>query len=230
MSLTLPEYTFPIEMPLRNGFHPFESGEFEPDYSLVRSPTRGGRVQVANVGPSLWKMEFASHVLDHIEAQEYLAWLQSLRGGARLFKAWHPMCAYPYWYRNGWGDLVHAGGSTPFSGSGELNSIGTQRDQITVTNLPNGFKLACGDMLSMPLGASGRTLHRVMVPVTANGLGVAVIRIEPSIHISMSVAEPAQEVLFHKPYCLAVVDADSIRGPWQPGRFGRVQFSAVQTF
>jgi len=230
MALIMPPYEFPREMPLRKGFHPFESGQFEPSYGLVRAPTRGSRVQVVNVATPLWAMEFASHVMPHDEAQAYLAWMQSLRGGARLFKAWHPLCKYPYAYREGWGSLVHADGSTPFSGSGVLSSIGEQRDAVTVADLPAGFKLTFGDMLSIPLGATGRSLHRVMVPATANGLGVAVVTIEPSIPLSLAIGEAPPAVLFEKPWCLAVIDADSIRGPWQPGAFGRVSFSAVQTF
>lgn len=230
MTLTLPAYEFPREMPLRGGSHPFESGTFEPVYTQGQAPTRGGRVQVANLGPSLWQMEFTSHVMGEQEAQGYLAWLQSLRGGARLFKAWHPLCEYPQEYPGGWGSMVHAGGSTPFSGSAVLASISTGRDEIGVTDLPASFKLVPGDMLSIPMASSGRTLHRVMEAVTASGAGGATIRVEPAIPLSMTVGDPAQAVLFHKPWCLAVVDASSISGPWSAGRFGRVSFSAVQTF
>jgi len=223
MTLTMPSYEFPREMPLRGGLHPFESATFEPSYGQVRAPTRGSRVQVANVSPSLWTMEFTSHLMEMDEAQAYLAWLQSLRGGARLFKAWHPMCRFPQAYPDGWGSL-------PFDGKGTLASIDAARDKITVGDLPPGFKLLPGDMLSIPLGTTGRTLHRVMMPATASGAGAATITVEPTIPIALTVAEPAQEVLFEKPWCLAVVDADSIRGPWTSGTLGRVSFSAVQTF
>src|SRR5690606_36107334 len=132
MSLTMPPYTFPREMPLRNGFHPFESGQFEPIYTQVSAPTRGGRVQVANVAPPVGGMEFTSHLMPADEAQEYLSWLQSLRGGARLFKAWPPLCRYPRAYPDGW--------ESGFDGIGTLINIAAQRDEITVADVPPAFK------------------------------------------------------------------------------------------
>lgn len=222
MALTMPDYTFPRDMPLRNGFHPFESAQFEPIYGQVSAPTRGGRVQVANVMPPLWGMEFSSHLMPSDEAQDYLSWIQSLRGGGRLFKAWHPLCKYPRAYPAGW--------KSGFDGTGILTNIAAQRDEISVSDLPAGFKLMCGDMLSIPVGTTGRTLHRVMMPATASGLGVITAKVEPFIPLAVAVESGGPEVLFEKPWCLAVIDASSIRGPWEKGGFGRVSFSAVQTF
>jgi hypothetical protein len=223
MSLVLPAYEFPRAMPLLNGHHPFESAQFEPMYGVVRAPTRGSRVQVANVTPTVWAMEFTSHLMEWKDAQAYLAWLQSLRGGARQFKAWHPLCKYPQEYPDGWGDLS-------FDGTGTLSNIATARDQITVGSVPSGMKLTPGDMVSIPLGSTGRSLHRIMESATVSGGGSVTLRVEPIIPIGLTVTSPAAEVLFEKPWCLAVVEAESIRGPWQPGQIGRVSFSAVSTF
>lgn len=222
MLLTMPSYTFPRDMPLLNGFHPFETAQFEPMYGIVRAPTRGARIQVANVTPTIWAMEFVSHQMYWEDAQGYLAWLQSLRGGARQFKAWHPLCRYPQEYPDGWGDMS-------FDGIGVLTNIGSGRDQITVGDVPTGFKLRPGDMCSIPIGESGRSLHRIMETATAT-LGSVTLRIEPFLPIAITVSSPAPDVLFEKPWCLAVVDAESISGPWQPGKIGRVSFKAASTF
>ena len=123
--LIMPAYEFPREMPLRwDGVHPFETASFDPFYQQSSAPTMGSRQQVANLGPDLWAMEFTSHAMGFEEAVQYGAWLQSLRGGTRLFKAWHPLFKYPQAYPNGWAGLVIAGGSTPFAGVAELTDIG----------------------------------------------------------------------------------------------------------
>lgn len=229
-SLIMPTYSFPRDMPLRwDGFPPFETATFQPLYAQAAAPTRGSMIQVVNLAPDLWTMQFQSHVLALDEAMQYQAWLQSLRGGARLFKAWHPLCEFPQAYQDGWEDLLV--GASPFTGAGTLADIGVQRDTLDISELPVDFALTAGDMLSIPLGATSRTLHRVMVDAVADGAGDVTVYVEPTIPLSLSVDSPAdQEVLFEKPYCLAVVDAASIQGPWQSPMLARVSFNATQTF
>jgi hypothetical protein len=226
--LIMPAYTFPRDMPLRSdGKHPFEQASFDPSYTQATAPTRGSMIQVVNLGPDLWAMTFQSHILDEEEAHQYQAWLQSLRGGARTFKAWHPMLEFPQAYAEGWGDLEVD--SNPFSGSCTLDAIAGTRDELSLVDLPDNFEFSIGDMVSIAMGSS-RTLHRVMEAATANGDGEVDITIEPIAPLALEVESPAQEVLLERPYCLAVVDAKSIRGPWQGGRLARVSFNAIQTY
>lgn len=229
--LIMPSYQFPREMPLRwDGVHPFESATFDPLYAQSVSPTRGSMIQVVNLAADLWRMTFQSHVLEADEALQYLSWLQSLRGGARLFKAWHPLLEFPQAYPDGWDGLTLADGGDPFTGTAVLADIETLRDGVSLAGLPEGFDFSVGDMLSIAMGAASRTLHRVMEAATSDGDGEVDLTVEPIIPLSLTVSSPGQEVLLEKPYCLAVVDAASIQGPWQGGRIGRVQFNATQTF
>lgn len=217
---------FPRDLPLRDdGLLPFEAATFDPYYQNTMAPTRGGGIQVANIGTELWQINFKSHVMGHGEALEYHAWLHSLRGGARLFKAWHPHLAYPVAYPGGFGGMNRGTGGS-FDGTCTISAIGAQRDTLTITTLPNAFSIRMGDMVSFVMGAS-RTLHRIMAPVTASGVGTAVVTVEPTIPLA---AVSGVEGTFVKPWCLAVVDAKSLKGPWQPNQFGSVEFSATQTF
>lgn len=227
MPLVMPALTFPREMPvLENGHHPFQSASFDPAYTQARASTRGGYPQVVDLAPDLWSMTFATHALEYLPAQQYLAWLQSLRGGRRLFKAWHPLCRYLRAYPNGWTGLTRSGGGA-FDGTANLSAIGGARDTITLDTLPNNFVFTTGDMISIAMGAASRTLHRVMADVTANGAGVATLTVEPIVPLAVTTGVQA---LVEKPWCLAVVDADSIQGPFEKGQIARVQFSAMQTY
>jgi len=219
---------FPRDLPERSdGLLPFESATFEPAYNQVSHSTRGGKIGVVNLGVPLWVMTFATHVLPYEEALEYVSWAQSLRGGALLFKAWHPWCRYPLNYPQGFTGMKRAGTSESFDGTLTVASINSTRDQIIVTGLPNAFAFKRGDMISIPIGATGRTLHRLMAPSTASGLGAANLTVEPTLPLSV-VADVTATVA--KPWCLAVLNADSIRAPLQSGHMGRVEFSATQTF
>lgn len=219
----------PREMPtMANGFMPFNSAEFEPLYNQSKAATRGSKAQVANLAPELWQMSFASPTVHSDVAMDYLAWISSLDGGEILFKAWHPHLRFPRNYKRGFGGLTLADGATPFDGTCAVESIGTQLDTITLVSVPKTFSLQRYDMVSMPFGPS-RTLHRLIAPAVANNLGKITVTVRPRVPISF-MASPEVIATFVKPWCLAVIDASSIRGPFGEGQTGSVSFSAVQTY
>lgn len=219
--------TFPRDLPELPGDRLlFARAKFDPMYQQSAAVARGGLAQVANIGSDLWSMSYATAPLDYQTGLEYLAWLQSLRGGARTFKAWHPLRRYPYAYPGGVAALTRAGGGA-FDGSCTLTTIGTNRDTITLTTLPANFVFSVGDMVSFPMGASSRCLVRVLEAVTATGLGQAVLTVEPYLPLAAATGVTATVV---KPWCLAVVDAKSISGPMEPGYMQPVSFQAVQTY
>ena len=142
--------SFPRDLPEFSGRLLFSQADFDPFYQQTMSPSRGGQVQVANLGPDLWSMSFATDPISYQTGLEYMAWIQSLRGGTRLFKAWHPLRRYPYAYPNGFAGLTRAGGGS-FDGTCTLNAIATERDTITLTTLPASFQFNIGDMVSFQL-------------------------------------------------------------------------------
>lgn len=219
--------TFPRDMPEQAGNRMLiKDCDFKPLYQQTVAPYRGGKVQVANLGADLWSMSYATAPLDYQQAMEYMAWLQSLRGGTRTFKAWHPLRRYPWAYQNGVESMTRAGGGA-FDGTCTLSAIGTNRDTITLSNLPANFAFTVGDLVSFPMGSS-QCLVRVMETVTGSGAGSVTLTVEPFVPLAATPGTTAVTVI--KPWCLAVVDAKSISGPMQPGYVQSVSFQAVQTY
>ena len=231
MSLVMPAYSFPRAMPLRaDGYHPFEALSFDITHVQARAATRGSIQQVVDLAPDYWAMEFQAHPLNEREGMQYHAWIQSLRGGRRLFKAWHPMLEFPQAYaETGWTGLVIAGGATPFTGTATLTDIASGRDEISVGSLPANFQLLAGDMLSVPMPGSQRSLHRIMDDEKASGGGNVTLLVEPTLPLSIA-ESPSPEVLFEKPYCLATIDAATVRGPWDGHGHTKISFRAMQSF
>lgn len=217
--------TFPRDMPEPLAVR---SCSFNPLYMQVRAPTRGGLTQVANVAPDLWEMKYETPPLREADAGVWHAWLQSLRGGARLFKATHPLRRYALGYPAGYGALTRAGGGGAFDGTCILFAIGEALDTVTLSTLPASFVLGAGDMLSFPFASGlGQTLHRVVEGATANGSGALTVTVEPTLPLA---AATGVTVSLLAPWCKAVLDPKSVTGPWQVGRRSAVSFSAVQVY
>lgn len=212
--------TWPREMPARM---PFRAVTFEPTYQQTRAPTRGGLIQVANIGIDLWSARYETPPLHLSEALPWKAWLHSLRGGARMFKAWDPVRRYAKAYAAGYGGLVVTGGAA-FDGTATLAAIATPLDAVLLTGLPASFKLGTGDLISFPAGTS-QTLHEVISGGSANGSGSMWVVVEPTVPLT---AVTGVQVQLDKPWFTAVVDARSIQSPWQLGRRAPVSFSATQ--
>lgn len=211
--------TFPRALP--DPF-PWRDCKFLPSYQQVRAPTRGGLVQVANVAREFWTMKYQTAPLQEAKVAEFEAWHSTLRGGAKLFKAYHPLREYPLAYPGGFAGLTVA--ASPFTGSGVLTDVNGTLDQVTLGSLPVGFVLQPGDMLSFAYG-SAHALHRVVEGATASGGGAAVVTVEPTVAIGWV---DNADVLFERPWCTAVLDASSFDIAWQLGRKGVISFSAMQ--
>lgn len=213
--------TYPRDMPdpLR-----LQTVRFDPRYAQVQAATRGGLVQVANVGRDLWTMNYETVLISEREAFALTAWLASLRGGARTFKAWHPLRRFVLGYPRGYSGLIVPGGAA-FNGAAVLDGVGAQFDTIDLTGLPYGFALAPGDMLSFAFGSGRQALHRIIEPASANGIGAVTVAVEPAVIPGFSTGAA---VSFTKPWCKAVVDAASISVSWQTNRRAVIGFGATQ--
>lgn len=219
--------TFPRDLPEIGNRVLFATAEFEPQYQNTLNPFRGGDVQAWNLGTDLWAMQFSTALLDYQQGAEYMSWLHSLRGGIRKFKAWHPLRRYPYLYPNGFGSMTRGTGGA-FDGTCTLNAIGVSRDTVTLSTLPSNFAFSIGDMVSFPITGAGQCLLRVMEAATANGVGTVTLTIEP--WVPLAATSGTNQVTLIKPWCLAVVDPKSIKGPMKPGHYDAISFSAVQTY
>lgn len=184
--------------------------------------TGGASPNVADLGPAYWMASYQTKVLSRAAFEEWAAWLDSLRGGLRMFKGRPARRKWPMAYPKGFGALTVSG--SPFDGTGNLASISsTTRDVVTVNQMPVGFSLAVGDFFSIPVGTR-QHIHRVVVAATASGSGTATFSVEPPIRPN---ATTGTEVRFEAPYCDMVVTSRSL-SPFANGRGGMVAFEAQQ--
>lgn len=197
---------------------------FEPREMQARSGTRGGLLQVVSLGPTVWQMRYELVVQTEDQAAEWEAWLLSMRGGLKLFKAWHPLRRYARNYPSGYGALTRHGGGA-FDGTATLTAVGGSLDTLTLSTLPSTFQFKVGDMVSFPYTSTSQSLHQVVEAATASG-GVATIAVEPTVRAGVTTGVTAT---VDKPWCHAVLDPGA-KVEWEgPGRRGRVSISAVQT-
>ncbi len=214
---------FPRDLPAGIGF---TACRFEPVFRQTRSTTGGGQPQVAEVAPSLWSMKYTTRPLEEAEAEVMRAWLQSLRGGQKLFKAYDPIRQWPLVYPTGFTALTRAAGSA-FDGTATLAAISATLDTITLSTLPSAFRVSVGDMVSISYASGRRTLHRAMEATTASG-GVAAFQVEPILFPGSPVGT-AGAVRLAAPWCPAVIDPNSdIK--WNLGRWAQISFSAMQVY
>jgi hypothetical protein len=206
--------TYPRDMiePLR-----IRSCTFEPLEIQARNPARGGQVQVVELGPTVWSMKYETTPMNETMGAAWEAWFSSLRGGRRLFKAWHPYRRY--------GLAYPSGGPLAFSGDCTLAAIGVGLDTVTLSGLPAGYVLSPGDLMSWQHAANSQALHRVVEGATASAGGGATVTVEPTVRPSPG----STAVALVKAWCHAVVDPSSIEVRWSVGRHATVRFAAVQT-
>jgi hypothetical protein len=218
--------SFPRDFPNVASPTRFTDVSFTPMFNQVRAPTRGGLVQVAEIGPALWQMSFQTRLLPEAEFEEWRAWLSSLRGGQRTFRAFDPLRRFARAYPGGYGALTRAGGGSFSAGTATLSAIATARDEITITTLPASFALSLGDMISIPF-ASSRSLHRVVEAATASAGGSATVGVEPILPLAITTGATID---LARPWCLAVIDADSVTETRDLNRLGAVSFKAMQSY
>lgn len=213
--------TYPREMP---DPHRLTQAEFQLDRMQVDHSTRGGVFDSADIGPALWRAEFATARLSKAQAGEWLSVLRSLRGSQKFIKLWDPLYPFPTAYPDGWGTLQKAGGGA-FTGQAVLDAVGANNDTVTLSGLPDGFQLQPGDFLAFDYDGGRRALHEIMETAVANASGIGTWTVEPFVRPGWLAATPVD---LEKPWCLMAVDSKSITAPARINR-KPVSFSAFQT-
>lgn len=209
--------TFPRDLP----YDLTVRSPFTLTYQQSQALTGGGSVNAAEVGPPIWRCEFATEINNDREKFEaWVAWLTSLRGALRMFNGRPPLRKYPLAHSKGFSGLTYLG--SPFSGVGNLATIGASRDTITVNQIANGVTLKPGDYLSIP-GATRQNLHRVVEGGTSTGNAVT-IGIEPVIRPGITTT---RAVRLASPYCEMVLENGKFSAT-PNGRGGAVSFVGLQ--
>lgn len=210
--------TFPRAFPLDGCF----SGacSFELAYQQSQALTGGASPNVADLGPAYWIAAYSTDAMSREDLGIWQAWFASLRGGLRTFKGRPALWKWPQAYPRGFAGLTYSG--SPFTGSGNLSAIATERDAITINELPLNFVLKAGDYLSIPAGTK-QHIHRVTEGATGGASSVTV-GIEPIIRPGIVTGI---DVLLEAPYCeMVLTGPPSISR--QGTRGGSISFNAQQ--
>lgn len=215
--------TFPRDLPFGIGF---QQARFDPQVRQVAATTRGGRPQAVGLAPDLWTMRYVTRPMSETEAETLRSWLQSLRGGQKLFKAVDPLRLYPLLYPTGFGGLTRHSGAS-FDGTATLSAVATTLDAVTLSTLPSTFKISIGDLVAVTYASGKQTLHRAQEAVTASA-GVASFAVEPVLFPGGPVGT-AGAVTLARPWCLAALDPQWDVS-WKLGRWAVGTFQAVQVY
>lgn len=212
--------TFPRDLPARRFVQGSKIGLHR---QVTMAPTRGGLVQVAEIAAPLWRARYETAALSETDGAIWEAWIDSLRAGARTFKAQHPFRRFAGAYPAGYAGMnAHGGGA--FSGSGVLQAVGGTLDTVTLSGLPSSFVLSPGDMLSFIPSGSKQAFHRVVAGATASA-GVATVSVEPVLRPGYTLSAA---VLLSGPWFKGVLDQSTIRVTWSTARTCVVAFEAWQ--
>lgn len=169
---------------------------FEPQRVDYAAPEASGRQGGVQAGWPLWLARFEFDRTEPRGADEVRAFFARLRGRLRRFYCWDVSRPFPLLYPNGFGSMVRAGTSTPFTGpatswSQAINSDGDAL--VTLNGLPAGLQISIGDYIGFRWDAAGegagnmmrRTVARAVLPSTSTGAGQAQVTVEPPINTAL---------------------------------------------
>lgn len=210
--------TFPRAFPV---CAPIQGTPFVPTYQQSKSMSAGGSPQVADIGPMYWTCEFVLQTMTRSATSEWEAWLQSLRGGLRQFRAVPPRHRWPLSCPRGFAGLIYSG--SQWDGTGNLSSIGVGRDTVTINEVPNAFSLSVGDFFSFSDGTRNH-IHRIVEGGTSSG-GVVTVSIEPVIRPGITAGRLIE---FEAPWCPMVLSDDPSISLSVNGHHGTFSFKGVQ--
>jgi len=177
------------------------------------SRTAGGDAQAQDIGPAIWRADYATVPILAAEARAYYADLLTLRGAARTFY----LVPIP---------------SAPAARDGEaltgieVESIATNNDALALRGLPAGFEMRAGDYLSIETGAGGRELHMLHSGATADAQGVTgEMIVVPHVRPVVSTGDTVTLV---SPLVEMRLEPDSLRHERLSPLHSRVSFQATQ--
>ena len=176
-----------------------------------KSGLKGGVLQVVDDGPSFWSVQYeVSGYLSDADYQAYVAWIEGLRDGIHQFRAW--VRKFPIAYPNG----AYPSG---FHGIGAVKDVNGAI--VTLKDLPDGFTLLTGDVLTIE-GDVDR-LHRVFVGGVVVG-GEVTLTLDPEPHVSVGEDDI---VHFSSPFFTAQIQPGYDLGAPVLGK-RQISFSALQ--
>lgn len=190
--------TFPRAMPT--------AGVIQETFEIQRvdylSPEASGRLGSISAGSPLWMSEWTLPTTGQARADEWRAWVSSLRGSGRLFLGAEQHRPLPLAHQaTGFSGMTRAGGGA-FDGTATSWSVNGTRDVVTLNGQPVGLTLSWGDYIGFKWTTTGqvrRALVRCVEPAVANGSGVIAVTVEPPLPLLTSAGAVAT---LDRPDCL----------------------------
>lgn len=199
--------TFPRPMPLVGP----SSQYFEIERTDAMSPTADGRIEGVTLGAPRWHGRWTlSDRLLAGQAEEWRAFVTSLRGQQRTFLGRDYDRPWPLSAPMGFAGMVRAGGGA-FDGATDSWSVNADRDVVTLSRQPSGFSLSWNDYVMWRWTTGGearRSLHRVTEAGVATAGGVVAVAVEPPLPTLVPGAAIAD---LDRPNCLMKLDASQTR-------------------
>lgn len=190
--------TFPRPMPAGG----VDSQAFRIARSDFQSPTLNGGGGGVTAGFPRWRTELTLANTTADETEDWIAFLDSLRGSQRLFLARDLTRPFPKAHPEGFAGMTRAGGGA-FDGAADGWSVNTEGDVLGLTGLPAGLVLGLKDYVGFRWTTGGdarRALVRVVEPATANGSGaISGLTVEPAVP---SIVPEGATAFLNEPDCL----------------------------
>ena len=171
---------------------------FDLSEAVLSNETGGGEILASDYGPRLWTGSISLHVAKHRDQAAITAKINTLRQAGRSFYIFDPTLKAPRLDPDG----SILGASTP-----TIASVEADNRHLSLADLPAGYVISAGDMLSFIYGGR-QALHQVVVGATADGAG-ATTPIEVIPHIRPTAANGTAVTLV-SPACKAVLLPDSV--------------------
>ncbi|AVO36595.2 hypothetical protein [Pukyongiella litopenaei] len=186
---------------------------FELPVPVSMTRTRGGQINTAEVGASLWSGSISLLARDRAEAQRLRTILTALQVPGRAFHVYDPFCRRPL------------NDPTP-SVLGSETITAHSASSLTVGGLPNGFKIAAGDYIAVYDDTPAHVnLYQFTSDATVSGGSSGAVGVQPFVR-----GTPTGNCTMERPYCEAVVVPGEVNfGEHRPGITEGISFRFQQT-
>lgn len=178
-----------------------------------------GIQQARDLGTPYWKAEFESVPLRLEAAHALMADFNTLGGARRTFYLYDPVRAKP-------ASLAVAEGSALESAVVRVASVGASNDTLALKDLPAGFEMSRGDLLSVTPSNGGRELFELAEAGTASAGGLTpAMTVRPFVPGTVQVDDV---VTLIKPLVEMRLEPESLIDRWRGKRHKSIVFRAVQ--
>ncbi|MBN8955733.1 MAG: hypothetical protein J0H17_03950 [Rhizobiales bacterium] len=189
---------------------------FYPQPMIEVTPLRSGRQISADIGPTLWRAAWSTDKMTPDEAGIVRAFYDRVLSTGEFY-GYDKLREFPLAYRTGWGALTVSG--LPFSGNCRLLSVDANKVDISLDQLPAGFKFSPGDYLAFDY-------LRVSTSATANGGGALTVAVRPYVRPGWAVNAT---VMLYRPAARMIILPGTYTDPTTAPWFTTASFEAVQT-